>query len=383
MIQQVYPNIHCSNHGKLAKLLKIGQKSNTLDLVACLHPQNSLKDFGNFQRTSKRTDVCNVYVAGDQYKVELDSMVRSGNIDIFRMATLQRLMVKYNDHMELNRRQRAAFKTQQENLEGSFCVLIADFKEGFKIGGGPVESNSSFYEKIQIFLSLFLQFIGTRRPSTVQNRHLWIDSDPHFKNSLGIIAVFSQFPRIFSQKNLTLNFFFENHGKSDVYSHFGVLSIWFSHAEAHQNINTITELKECFKTKAHADSLTRGNGNAGKYNFKVYPRDVPRSERYQVKIKDGIKLFLSYIFIEGKLIASSIYSEDLASYNPVAYKETKISDKSSNKYASDHIQRGSSGNALMRPSYIEIQTKRVGMLRGVRGGGERERFLSNGGNYER
>ncbi|PVU93385.1 hypothetical protein BB560_005998 [Smittium megazygosporum] len=151
----------------------------------------------------------------------------------------------------------------------------------------------------------------------------------------------------------------------------------FSLAEAHQNINTITELNECFERKAHVDSLTRGNGNAGKYNFKVYPRDVPRSERYQVKIKNGIKLFLSIIFIEGKLLASPICSEDLASYNPVAYKETSISDKRSNKYASDHIQRGSSGDALMRPSYIEILKKRVGMLRGVRGGGEGKRLLSN------
>ncbi|PVV00379.1 hypothetical protein BB560_005245 [Smittium megazygosporum] len=214
---------------KTSKLLKIGQKSNILALVAGLHSQKSLKDFGNFQRSSKIIDVCNVGKAGNQYKVKLDSMVRSRNIDILSM----------------------------------------------------------------------------------------------------------------------------------------VLSRWFSHVKAHQNINTITELKECFERKAHVDSLTQGNGNPGKYNFKVYPRDVPRSERYQVKIKDGIKLFLSYIFIEGKLLASPICSEDLASYNPVAYKETKISDKRSNKYASGHIQRVSSGDALMGPSSIEIQMKRIGMLRSV------------------
>ncbi|PVV02989.1 hypothetical protein BB560_002549 [Smittium megazygosporum] len=139
------------------------------------------------------------------------------------------------------------------------------------------------------------------------------------------------------------------------------------------------ELSGSFYDKSDVD----GNGNAGKYNFKVYPRDVPRSERYQVKIKDGIKLFLSYIFIEGRLLSSPTCSEDLTSYNLVAYNETKISDKRSNKYASDHIQRGSSGDALMGPSSIVIQMKRVGMLRGVRGGGEGERFLSNGGHCER
>ncbi|PVU90231.1 hypothetical protein BB560_006228 [Smittium megazygosporum] len=142
------------------------------------------------------------------------------------------------------------------------------------------------------------------------------------------------------------------------------------------------ELSGSFYDKVQISDLTSAP-NSDKYNFKVYPRDVPRSERYQVKIKYGIKLLLSYIFIEGKLLASPICSEDLASYNPVAYKEVKISDKRSNKYTSDHIQRGSSGDALMGPSSIEIQTKRVGMLRGVRGGGEGERFLSNGGHCER
>ncbi|PVV01404.1 hypothetical protein BB560_004177, partial [Smittium megazygosporum] len=53
----------------------------------------------NFQRASKRTDVCNVCVAGNQYKAELDSMARSGNINLFRMATLQRLMAEFRDHL--------------------------------------------------------------------------------------------------------------------------------------------------------------------------------------------------------------------------------------------------------------------------------------------
>ncbi|PVV00410.1 hypothetical protein BB560_005209, partial [Smittium megazygosporum] len=200
------------------------------------------------------------------------------------------------------------------------------------IGSGPVELSGSFYEKFQIS---DLYFCAVYKKDGHITRKLF--------GHLSISLTHNSFYNI--------NFFFENHGKSDVDGHFGVLSRWFSDAEAHQNINTITELKECFERKTYADSFTRGSGNQGKYNF--------------------------------KLLASPICSEDLASYNPVAYKEVKISDKRSNKYASDHIQRGSSGDALMRPSYIEIQTKRVGMLRVVRGSGEGDVFLSNDGHCER
>ncbi|PVV04736.1 hypothetical protein BB560_000745, partial [Smittium megazygosporum] len=199
------------------------------------------------------------------------------------------------------------------------------------IGSGPVELSGSFYDKIQI-------------------------SDLYF------CAVYKEDGEIARKRSIYF--------KSNVLGHFVVLSRWFSDDEAHRNINKITELEERFERNGHADSLTRGNGNPGKYNFKVYPRGVSRSERYQVKIQDGIKLFLSYTFMEVKLLASPIYSYELASYNPVAYKETKISDKRSNKYASGHIQRGSSVDALMGPSSIEVQTKRIGMLGGVRGGDE-------------
>ncbi|PVV03395.1 hypothetical protein BB560_002133 [Smittium megazygosporum] len=41
-----------------------------------------------FNGLQKKTDASNVCVAGNRYKAELDSMARSGNINLFRMATL-------------------------------------------------------------------------------------------------------------------------------------------------------------------------------------------------------------------------------------------------------------------------------------------------------
>ncbi|PVV04685.1 hypothetical protein BB560_000804 [Smittium megazygosporum] len=73
-----------------------------------------------------------------QYKAELDSMARSGNINIFRMPTLRRLMAEFRDHLKLNDLQRKAFRKQQLDLDTDSCMIVADFKENFRIGGGKV-----------------------------------------------------------------------------------------------------------------------------------------------------------------------------------------------------------------------------------------------------
>ncbi|PVZ96810.1 hypothetical protein BB558_007265 [Smittium angustum] len=371
----------------------------------------------NFQRASKRTDVCNVCVAGNQYKAELDSMARSGNINLFRMATLQRLMAEFRDHLKLNDLQRKAFRKQQLDLDTDSCMIVADFKENFRIGGGPVEASSSFYRKRQIsdlcfcliykdngqmtrkyfnylsenlthdsfyVINCLKDLLSHEEFENFQKIHLWSDSGAHFKNSDYIYAIFKELQSIYMGKMFSLNFFLENHGKSDVDGHFGVLSRWFRDAEKQQDILSIEDLVTCFKQKSSQNGSTRGlDANDEAYKFYIYSKDMPRVDRHQIKIDGGIKLNLSYYFVNEKLFASPICSEDLSLYNPVAYKIVKAKDTRKDKYAPDQIQRMNAGDALMGPSSIRIQMKRVEMLGGWRGGGEGERFLSNGGHCER
>ncbi|PVV02780.1 hypothetical protein BB560_002755, partial [Smittium megazygosporum] len=66
---------------------------------------------------NNQRDIYNVCVAGNQYKAELDSMPR--------------------DHLKLNDLQRKALRKQQLDLDTDSCMIIADFKGNFRIGGGP------------------------------------------------------------------------------------------------------------------------------------------------------------------------------------------------------------------------------------------------------
>ncbi|PVV00948.1 hypothetical protein BB560_004651 [Smittium megazygosporum] len=103
------------------------------NLLAMLehNPQNKLPPqqilytlLKKISTAAKRTDVCNVCVAGNQYKAELDSMARSGSINLFRMATLQRLMVEFRDHLKSNDLQRKAFRKQQLDLYTDSCMIF-------------------------------------------------------------------------------------------------------------------------------------------------------------------------------------------------------------------------------------------------------------------
>ena len=56
----------------------------------------------------------------------------------------------YNNHLRINKEQKKNFKEKIMNLnEKEFC-LIMDFKENFKIGGGPIETSQIFYNKSQV-----------------------------------------------------------------------------------------------------------------------------------------------------------------------------------------------------------------------------------------
>ncbi|PVU99506.1 hypothetical protein BB560_005489, partial [Smittium megazygosporum] len=53
---------------------------------------------------------------------------------------------------------------------------------------------------------------------------LWSDSGPHFKNPDYFYSTRIELPWLFPRSRFTLNYFMENHGKSDVDGHFGLLT---------------------------------------------------------------------------------------------------------------------------------------------------------------
>ena len=58
----------------------------------------------------------------------------------------------YHQHVFFKDEQRKYFKKSIENTTNTSCVIILDFKQNFKIGGGPIETNQQFYDKKQILV---------------------------------------------------------------------------------------------------------------------------------------------------------------------------------------------------------------------------------------
>ncbi|PVV00297.1 hypothetical protein BB560_005327, partial [Smittium megazygosporum] len=197
-----------SNNNLTESILSLnGQKSNILALVAGLLSQKSLKDFG-FAFSHKQYKLAKEKAMIGQFELDTGEKIFSQSktrisedvVDFFNNILFEKSLpssktivqaqkngqktikevrmlqdTKKSIYWELKNRfpeiklslskfyfftreifkglqkeQTCAKSSKPEGLDATSCVVIADFKEKFKIGGGPVESNSSFYRKVQI-----------------------------------------------------------------------------------------------------------------------------------------------------------------------------------------------------------------------------------------
>ena len=91
-----------------------------------------------FQYSKKKTDMCDICIHGKKL------IKKKGNENEFEKIEY------YKIHLKLNGEQKKNFKEKLNSLKEKECLLIMDFKENFKIGGGPVESSQIFYNKSQV-----------------------------------------------------------------------------------------------------------------------------------------------------------------------------------------------------------------------------------------
>ena len=118
------------------------------------------------------------------------------------------------------------------------------------------------------------------------------------------------------------NFFAEYHGKNYVDGHFGRLSQWFKKIEAVQKIETVDQLLVLFKSEEATRVTNFYSSNPGKilsgenyfYKYEVYER----ANKEFIDIED-IQHYLSFLFIENKLMASVVTIDELSSYSEVPY----------------------------------------------------------------
>ena len=163
----------------------------------------------------------------------------------------------YNIHKKLVDTQRDCFKLQMKNLKYQEGLLIMDFKENLKLGGGPREFPKEFYNKQPcsilgmcliycdkngnikkkyinyfsdilshdgLFIRDCLSDLLTLSPiPKLTSLSIWTDNAKHFHSKEIGYCLLKDIPRRFSLK-IQWNLFGEYHGKTLVDSHFSLLS---------------------------------------------------------------------------------------------------------------------------------------------------------------
>lgn len=237
----------------------------------------------NYKKATKATDICPICDKGKKLIKKLDSCNTNFNFSEESLQQIRDQINIYQQHIFVKERQKRLYDDSLLRATTFSCVVIMDFKENFKIGGGPIETGQVFFQKIQVsdlgfavyykgvdnnlhvkyfnFMSKILSHDSLfaidcisqllQQPFMQQFGEFcfWSDSGPHFRSAELLHFVADRLPTTYIGKRFFLNYFTEYHGKSVVDGHFGLLSRWFYDGEATQDIKTLDDLMNFFRNK--------------------------------------------------------------------------------------------------------------------------------------
>lgn len=311
----------------------------------------------NIIKSKKKTDMCNICNLKDKLLAKekqcIDNGVELSNKLIEDLRAI-------NQHKEFYTHQNSQYKKDIDNIDDKTCVIVLDYKENIKVGGGPIETNSCFYEKTSIsllgfalvfkeaniikyeyhnFLSeilshdslfsgeCFLKILKDKRFKRIKHLKIWSDNGNHFRSLEFLYYLFKEAPKYFSG-SIKYNRFVECHGKSIVDGHFGVLSKLIKQKELELYISDIKDLKEMFereeKRKGLYFSAINKSTISQKTFFYIYERKN-RPKKRSLKV-DGLYINLSFLFINGVLFSSPLSFDDVSNYSRVPFGEVSCDD---------------------------------------------------------
>lgn len=265
-----------------------------------------------------------------------------------------------NHHIEFYKHQNEQYAKDINDLDHKTCVLVIDFKENFKVGGGRIETNSCFYEKTPISLlgfaaifkenneiryeyhnflseilshdSLFagqclIELLKNNKFRRIRNLKVWTDNGNHFRSYEFLHYLFKEAPKSIKGV-IKFNRFVECHGKSIVDGHFGVLSRLFKQKEMERDIKNLSDLKSAFEDeearKNASDSLTSNSIIAQRSFFYVYNRSHrPIKKSLEVK---ALHTNLSYFMKDDELYASPLTFDNISNYSKVDFQLKSSND---------------------------------------------------------
>lgn len=319
----------------------------------------------NYKYCKKKTDMCEICVNGRKLEKRLGNNSKDIRIKYFK------------DHLDLNKDQKRCFRSKIDSLEKDECIVIMDFKENFKIGGGPVELSQSFYNKASIsclgfciiykqgekikrsyhdyisevishdshFVKNCLKRLEHDNMGLFSKIHFWSDNAGHFRSQELRNYILLELPS--KNYKTSQNFFVEYHGKSDIDGHFGLLQKVFNNYERLNDMKSVYDVLVCFW-----DYFLESEVNA---LFEIY-EDPGRQELVQkLKIKDE-KEYMSFFADSNNVYGKSVSTLEGSEYTSLGHKIICSREKRKTKYAPRVKQQSS---WVVSSSQIRIMENRV------------------------
>lgn len=322
----------------------------------------------NFIKSKKETDKCNICNPLKKLQKKEDDYRKDGLVVPEKLKSEIKVI---KNHKKFQEHQKNQYDKDVNDLKQDDAIIVLDFKENIKVGGGPIETSQCFYDKTPVsvlgfalitkkdnivnyeyhdFLSEILShdslFAGeclinllkSDRCKNIKNLKIWSDNGNHFRSQEFLHFVFNEASKIIKE-DIKLNRFVECHGKSVVDGHFGVLTRTFKQKEKELYIKNIHDLKKVFENEEYRknNSLEREKSSniSQKSFFYIYDR-ISRGMKYQLKIKD-LALCLSYTMIDRKLFASPLTFSCISNYREIEYNVVSSDDKRSTKRSEDTL----------------------------------------------
>ena len=239
-------------------------------------------------------------------------------------------------------------------MDENSCLMIVDFKQNYKLGKGPIETNRDFYYKKYIsclgfaivykengmvkrkyinYLSNVLnhdsfyvnnclkELLKKGFCDTYKNIYIWCDNGNHFRSSEFFNAIFNDLNTKF-KKTFYLNYFAEYHGKSIVDGNFGKLQKKYNEEDKVRIIENVKKLKNLFERSFSKNS-----------HFYIY-KEPKRNYIKKIFIK-GQKTYSSFFSKNNNMYCCPISTLDTKDYNLINSNLIKEKDERTTKYSSN------------------------------------------------
>lgn len=322
----------------------------------------------NFIMSKKETDKCNICTSFKNLQKKEEDFRKNG---LIIPNKLKEEIKSIKNHKKFQVHQKNQYNQDVKDLKENDAILILDFKENIKVGGGPVETSQSFYDRTPVSIlgfalvtkpnnkinyeyhdflseilshdSLFageclIKLLNSERFNGINNLKIWSDNGNHFRSQEFLFFVFKEASKII-KGDIKLNRFVECHGKSVVDGHFGVLTKLFKQKEKELYIKDIHDLKKVFEDeelrKSSMQNREESSNISQKSFYYLYDR-ISRGQKNQIKMK-GLTLYLSYTMIDGKMFASPLTFNSISEYREIEYDVISSGDTRGTKRSEDAI----------------------------------------------